>query len=132
MLMNMETRQRKARFMKYIIADRQPGARSALKVVLGQYPDMEFAGETGEAVHLPGLVAQVKPDLALVEWDMLTPQPDKRVAEIKSVTPVVIIAMNCAAERRAAALSAGVDHYVSKRDNPESLVKILDNLAEES
>lgn len=114
--------------MRFILADRQTSTRSALRLLLEQYPRMEFAGETGETGDLLHLTRQSRPELALVEWELLTPQPKTLIAELKAVCPLIVVAMNCATDKHDSALAAGADYYVSKRDNPELLMSFLEGI----
>ncbi|MGI2336001.1 MAG: hypothetical protein ACRKGH_05100 [Dehalogenimonas sp.] len=114
--------------MKFILADRQTSARSALRLLLEQYPRMEYAGETGEAGDLLNLTASSKPELALVEWELLAPRPQDRIAELKAICPLIVVVLNSSAARNTPALAVGADYYVSKRDNPELLISFLDGI----
>ncbi|AKG53383.1 hypothetical protein DGWBC_0707 [Dehalogenimonas sp. WBC-2] len=113
--------------MKFILADRQQSARSALRLLLEQYDGMEFVGGTDELAGLLNLVASSKPGLILVEWEMLGCWPKGQITALKNVCQTSIIVLDCCLDRRNEAIAAGADYYVSKSDNPEHIMAVLSN-----
>ena len=117
--------------MRFLIADRQPSARSALRLLLEQYPDMEYAGETGDFDGLLKLSQGTEPGLLLMEWEILGCWPKGKLSAIKATCPMTVVVLSCCLDR-AVALNAGADYYVSKGDKPEHLIGVLEDIRSHS
>ncbi len=113
--------------MRFIVADRQPSTRSALRLLVEQYPDMEFSGAAGDTDGLINLAKSTKPNLVLVEWELIGAWPKGNIAAIKEATPATIVVLSCCLDR-AVPLSAGADYYVSKVDKPEHLISVIQDI----
>jgi len=113
--------------MRFIIADRQTSTRSALRLLLEQYPEMLFTGEAGDFNGLVKLVEAKNADLALVEWELLGAWPKGSLADLKKLHPMKIIVLSCCLDR-SLPLNAGADYYVSKGDKPEHLIGVLHDI----
>lgn len=85
----------------------------------------------GEAAETEDLLAQVGTactDLVLLDWEL----PDRGgaaiLAGLRAARPgPVVIALSGRPEARRAALAAGADAFVSKRDPPERLLAAVDD-----
>jgi len=113
--------------MRFIVADRQPSTRSALKLLVEQYPDMEHAGSAGDIDGLLKLTESSEPDLILVEWELLGAWPKGSLAIIKKSGPPIVVVLSCCLDR-AVPLEAGADYYVSKVDKPERLIGVIQDI----
>lgn len=113
--------------MRFIVADRQPSTRSALKLLVEQYPDMEFAGASGDADGLLDLVKSAAPEMVLVEWELLGAWPKGTITSIKESSPAVIVVLSCCLDR-SVPLEAGADYYVSKVEKPERLIGVIQDI----
>jgi CheY-like chemotaxis protein len=114
-----------------MIADDQPQVRSALMLLLRQEPDVTVVGEADDAAQVLELATGQRPDLVLLDWEL----PGARaVADsagsgrrllpaLRACCPSLkVIALSGRPEARQAALTAGVDAFVSKGDPPERLL----------
>ena len=113
--------------MRFIVADRQPSTRSALKLLVEQYPDMESAGAAGDVNGLLSLARSAKPDLILVEWELLGAYPKGSLSTIKESSSATIVVLSCCLDR-SVPLEAGADYYVSKVDKPERLISVIQDI----
>jgi DNA-binding NarL/FixJ family response regulator len=114
--------------MRFVVADRQPSTRSALKLLVEQYPDMEYAGASGDTDGLLDLVKAEVPNMVLVEWELLGSWPKGSLAAIKESSPaVVIVVLSCCLDR-SIPLEAGADYYVSKVEKPERLIGVIQDI----
>ena len=114
--------------MRFVIADRQPSTRSALKLLVEQYPDMEYAGSAGDVDRLLKLVGSAKPDLILVEWELLGALPKDILTSIKKKSSSArIVTLSCCLDR-SVPLGAGANYYVSKVDKPERLIEVIQDI----
>jgi DNA-binding NarL/FixJ family response regulator len=113
--------------MRFVVADRQPSTRSALKLLIEQYPDMEYAGASGDVEGLLELVKSESPDMVLVEWELLGAWPKGSISSIRESSPAVIVVLSCCLDR-SVPLDAGADYYVSKVEKPERLIGIIQDI----
>ena len=117
----------KDRVMRFVVADRQPSTRSALKLLVEQYPDMECDGAAGDAEGLLKLVELAQPDLVLVEWEVLGIGPKGTLSAIKTASSATVVVLSCCLDR-AIPLEAGADYYISKVDKPEHLIRVIQDI----
>ena len=115
--------------MRILIADDQKRARQSLRALLAtslQGTEILEAVNGAEAVRL---AEEARP--RLVVMDILMPGVDGLAAtrEIKSRWPEIrILVLSLDADRRAEALAAGADLFVSKGESPERLLCALSSL----
>ncbi|KTB48457.1 response regulator transcription factor [Dehalogenimonas alkenigignens] len=110
--------------MHFVIADRQHSTRSALKLFLGQYPSLEFAGESGDLETTIKLSAQPGVGLVLIEWEILGPNQKDSIAKIKVTGNPAVLVLGCCLQR-SLPIDAGADFYISKTDKPDRLASII-------
>lgn len=121
--------------MRVLIADDQPEVRSALTLLLGQEAGLIVVGEAGDAAQALELATGQVPDLMLLDWEL----PGLRAAQnpagsgqrllpaLRARCPnLKVVALSGRPEARRAALTAGVDAFVSKGDPPERLLAAVD------
>lgn len=112
--------------MRVAIADDQPHARSAMRLLLAQEPGITIVGEAADVVEALALVAEQCPDLVLLDWE-LPGQGSARVLDrLRAARPgLAVIALSGLPDARQAALDAGADGFVSKSDPPEQLLAAI-------
>ncbi len=112
--------------MRILIADDEPRVRSALRLLLRQYPGVIVAGEADNVERALELVARHRPDLVLLDWDLPGRGGPAALEGLRAARHgLVVIALSGRLEARRAALDAGVDAFVSKGDPPERLLATL-------
>jgi DNA-binding NarL/FixJ family response regulator len=115
--------------MRVLLADDQAKVRSALGLLLGQKPGLDIVGGVEQAGDLVAQVNQKHPDLILLDWELPGSEPRELVETLRAMWPhLKMIALSGRPEARHAALSAGVDAFVSKGDPPERLMAALDRV----
>jgi DNA-binding NarL/FixJ family response regulator len=112
------------------IADSQPEERSALRLLLLDIK-MEVVGE---AVDWSTTLAQAplnRPEMLLVDWDLLPDAPTVALEELRKACPaaLVIVLISHLDARHQAALSAGADAFISKGETPERVAERLRTVA---
>jgi DNA-binding NarL/FixJ family response regulator len=113
--------------MRVLIADDQPQVCSALRLLLMQEPDIAIVGEAEDVEQTLEQVAEQRPDLVLLDWELPGQNGDSALIELRTVRPgLVVIALSGRPEARRAALAAGADAFVSKGDPPERLLAVVD------
>jgi DNA-binding NarL/FixJ family response regulator len=120
--------------VRIFLADDQTKVRSALRLLLEHEPGLHVVGEAAEVDNLLAQVEATQPDLMLLDWEL----PDSSVSNsspgsgsrlisaLRTYWPHLrVIALSGRLEARQAALTAGVDAFVSKGDPPEQLLTTL-------
>ncbi len=113
---------------RVMIADDQPQVRSALLLLLRQDPDMAVVGEAGDTQQALQLATEQRPDLILLDWELPGQINGTTLSRLRAARPgLKVIALSGRPEARRAALTAGVDAFVSKGDPPERLLAAVDH-----
>ena len=84
----------------------------------------------GEAADWPTTLAEApgcKPDVLMVDWELLPSAPTAALKELRKACPaaLVIILISHLDARQQAALSAGADACISKGETPERVAERL-------
>ncbi len=125
--------------MRILLVDDQSKIRSALRLLLEQEEGVTVVGEVAKAEDLPAQVEATHPDVALLDWELPglqaadppTDSAPRLLSELRARYPRLrVIALSGRPEARQAALTAGVDAFVSKGDPAESLLQTLRAITE--
>jgi two-component system response regulator DesR len=109
--------------MRVLIADDEAKVRSALRLLLEQESYLEVVGEVGSIEGLLPLVKAIRPQVLLLDWELLGVHGEELVPDLRALRPdLVLVALSGRPEARRTALEAGADAFVSKGDPPESLL----------
>jgi DNA-binding NarL/FixJ family response regulator len=111
--------------MRTVLAEGQPTVRDALRGLMTLGLGMQVVGEAGTLPTLQRQVREQRPDLAIVDWDLLA-ESASVLAGLRACSPglrVVVIGLR--PEMRPAALAAGADGFFSKVDAPDIVVGVL-------
>lgn len=109
--------------MRVLLADDQAQVRSALRLLLEQEPELTVVGEAGDSNQLLTVAQATSPELVLVDWSLPGMPAGDLLCTLPEACPNLrLIALSGRPEARRAALSAGVDAFVSKTDPPERLL----------
>lgn len=100
-----------------VVCDDAPQLRTLLRYAFEDEPDLTFAAEAGNGKDAIGVIADVQPDVVLLDLSM--PQMDglEAIPEIRRVSPgsAIIVFSGFTADGAAeAALAAGADRYLEK------------------
>ena len=108
------------------LADAKLVERSALRLLLLDM-DMKVVGEAADWSTTLARTPISRPDMLLVDWELLPEEPVAALEELRSVCPtaLVIILISHLDPRQQAALSAGADAFISKGEMPERVAEIL-------
>jgi DNA-binding NarL/FixJ family response regulator len=107
--------------IKILIADDHPVVRDGLSAVLETQADFEVVGEAGNGRETIALVAELQPDVVLLDLDM--PGLDgldalRLIMQHHPTTKVIIFTVFDSDERILAAVQAGARGYLLKGDAP--------------
>jgi DNA-binding NarL/FixJ family response regulator len=112
--------------MRILLADHQPTVRFALRVLLERQPGLAIVGEATDRSDLLDRVATTLPDVVLLGWELPGLTAADSLSLLRRMRPdLLVIALSGRSEARSAALSAGADAFVSKRDPPERLLAAI-------
>jgi DNA-binding NarL/FixJ family response regulator len=115
--------------MRVLLADDQDKVRSALRLVIDQEPDLEIIGEVTDPEQLLLKIEEWKPDLLLLDWDLIPAQRKSLFTTLKNHYPhLYVIAMSTCILSEYEAIAAGANAFVSKVEPVEKFILSLQNL----
>jgi DNA-binding NarL/FixJ family response regulator len=108
------------------LADAQPEERSALRLML-QDLKIDVVGEAFDWTTVKARAAQCRPEMVMVDFGLLPPEPGNALAELRAACPqaIIILLINQLDAHQEAALSAGADEFISKRESPQRVAETL-------
>jgi two-component system, OmpR family, KDP operon response regulator KdpE len=111
---------------RIFVADAYPDLRAALRL-LAQDLGMQVVGEAATWSAMLATAAQTRPDMLLVDWDLIPAAPGATLADLRATCPasVVIVLISGLDARRQAALAAGADDFLSKGETPDRVAARL-------
>ena len=116
--------------VRTVLADSQSAVRDALRVLVTQGLGMQVVDEAGTLQTLQRQVRAHRPDLAIVDWDLLS-RSTGELADLRACSPGLrIVVVGLRPEMRPAALAAGADGFVSKMDTPDVVAGVLQPCAQ--
>jgi len=115
------------RIVSVPIADRHAHARSAMRLLLAQEPDVVVVGEAADMDTAVSAIAARRPDVMLLDWELPRQSPgqngDSAVSDWRAASSeLFVIALSSLPEARQEALAAGADAFVSKGGPPKKLL----------
>jgi DNA-binding NarL/FixJ family response regulator len=114
---------------KILIADDRQLMRTALKTVFAMRPKWEVCGEATDGREVVTKVAELQPDLVLMDFKMPLADGIQAAREISASAPSIPIVMYTLYkddDLDAAAKQAGVRSVVSKQDGVLNLLQAID------
>ena len=117
--------------MRITLADNRRKVRFALRALLEQQAEVNVVGEAVDAQNLLAQVAEICPDVILLDWELPGMAADDLLSALRRKCPdILVVALSGRVSARGAALAAGVDAFVSKGEPPERLLSAIDCCAE--
>jgi DNA-binding NarL/FixJ family response regulator len=109
-----------------LLAAPQPDMRAALRLLLLDL-DMGVIGEAVDWTSALALASQTRPDMLLVDWELIPPASGNTLSQLRAVCPaaVVIVLISHLDARQQAALSVGADLFISKGETPVRVAERL-------
>jgi DNA-binding NarL/FixJ family response regulator len=112
--------------MRVLVADGEPGVRSALRLVLTHDLGMQVVGEVTDRAELWTQVQRTTPDLLVLNWEWIGAEDAALPARLRASLPDLrIVALSSHPEVRPRALAAGADAHISKTDLPSQVRETL-------
>lgn len=114
-----------------VVVDDNVRYRASLAAYLAQWPEIRVVAEANDGVQALDLVAQLQPDLLLV--DVVMPgmsgiELTRKVKAMASSIRVLVLTFNALAAYRTAALEAGADDFLGKDQVTTALVPAIQRL----
>lgn len=115
--------------MRVMIADDQPEVCLAIKILLEHESKFRIVGEVDRLGILLEKIKDFQPDLILLDWELSNSGVPDIIKDIRSQYPKLkIIALSGRPEAARAALSTGVDAFVSKGENSDKLLDAISRI----
>jgi DNA-binding NarL/FixJ family response regulator len=112
--------------IRVLIADDRPRTRRALQALLAAHAGFEVVGDASNGEEAIARVADLQPDVVLLDVRMPGLGGIAATAHIKSRWPAIrVVVHSMAIEHRDEALAAGADAFVPKSVLPDELVRAL-------
>jgi DNA-binding NarL/FixJ family response regulator len=109
-----------------LIADDDPHARSAVRLLLDDEPGMSIVAECASADGLGERVVSSGSDVVLVDWDLPGLRTGVELRRLWTGAPRCrIVALSGRPEQREEALRSGAVSFVCKGDPPDTLLRVL-------
>jgi DNA-binding NarL/FixJ family response regulator len=119
--------------IKLLIVDDLEHVRQGLRTILELAGDLKVVGEASNGLEAIQRVEQLRPDAVLM--DLVMPQMDglEAAQRIKAQYPdvgVVLISIHDDEERRAQAKTVGVDAFLAKGTDTDTLIQTIQEVRE--
>lgn len=115
--------------MRVLLADDQIDIRSGLRILLEQEQGVCIVGEVENIGELLMQTQNLQPDMVLLDWELCNLRIAGIVPMLRFLCPKVnIVALSVRHESLSESLSAGVDSFVSKCDQPEKLLEAINEI----
>jgi two-component system nitrate/nitrite response regulator NarL len=122
----VSTRDRETKRVRVLVADDHPKVRWALRTFMQEEPELTVVGEASDADMLLSQALLLRPDVILLEWELVGMPASKLLLALRALDLVVqVIVLSWQPDSRQAALVAGADDFVSKANGPEPLLVAL-------
>lgn len=111
--------------IRIVLVDDHAVVRSGYRRLLDAEPDFAVVGEAANAPEANALVAQARPDVAVVDLSLKGSSGLEAIAGMRARRPdlrVLVLSMHDSAGHVAQALKAGAHGYLTKRSEPEELI----------
>jgi DNA-binding NarL/FixJ family response regulator len=118
--------------MQVVLADNHKDVRSALRLLLGEKPDILIAGEASSAGQLLDQIKAGQADLVILEWELPDSQPRNLLRRLFTIKPdLMVIVLSSRPQFRQSALDWGAREFVCKSEPPEYLLAALERCQKE-
>jgi two-component system, NarL family, response regulator LiaR len=114
--------------IRVLLADDHPTTRAGVRTILQAAPDIQIVGETDNGNDVRQLVAELRPDILLLDLIMPDLRPAKLVRWVRENYPETITLILTAYDRDAylaAMLEAGAAGFITKDERAEQLLAAI-------
>jgi DNA-binding NarL/FixJ family response regulator len=112
--------------MRILVASEESSTRAAIGMLIEAQHDFELVGGVADITDLLYSVKSQRPNLVVLDWDVLGKRIDTLQALLELFDePPLIIALSVHEDARSAALDAGVAGFAYKGAPPSQLLKTI-------
>ena len=118
---------------RIVIVDDHPAVREALVSRIGRQPDLEVCGEAADMGEALRLVAELQPDLVVIDISLKTGSGIdliKRIKDRNESVPMLVWSMHSEALYAERALRAGALGYINKDQATDKIVEAIRRVLE--
>ena len=117
------------RKMRIVVASEDRYAGAAIGMLIGAESDLELAGDVSEIGELLVNIKAQRPDLVVLDWEMLGQRIDTLLDLLELFDePPMIVALSVHEDLRDAALASGIVGFAFKGDPPTRLLETIRGL----
>lgn len=117
---------------RILLADDNPGLRSALRLLLETRLELELIVEARDMEHVLAQVEDARPDCVILDWELPGRPTRARVAVLRALVPrLKVIALSARPESRQEALSEGVEAFIAKNEAPMTILGKIQKIYQE-
>ena len=121
------------RKLRIFIAEPDRDLRLGLQMLLDPEPGMRVIGIAVRPAGLMQQVKAVKPDIVLLDWQIVLAMTDGTISKLKSVdSRPQIIVLHVRSETYKDAEAAGADYFFCKDSPPDQLLAYIRNVKQET
>lgn len=115
---------------RILICDDHPVFRGGLAAALADEPDLDIVGQVGSLAELRAELADVAPDLVLLDIDLPDGRGTDAVTEVAAVATVVMISAHDEPDLIRQSMQDGAIGYIRKDSDPVDLLRLVHRAAE--
>ena len=117
------------RKMRIVVASEDRSAGAAIGMLIGAQSDLELAGDVSEIGELLVNIKAQRPDLVVLDWEMLGQRIDTLLDLLELFDePPMIVALSVHEDLRDAAMASGIVGFAFKGDPPTRLLETIRGL----
>src|SRR5512134_3974569 len=117
---------------RVLLADDNPGLRSALRLLLETRLELELIVEARDMEHVLAQVEDSRPDCIILDWELPGRPTRERVTVLRAMVPCLkVIALSAQPEAKTETNLEKVDAFLCKTDPPEQILNIIRKMCEE-
>ncbi len=111
-----------------LLADNHPTTRAGIRTILNETPDIQVIGEAEDEWQLRKMIAELRPNILLLDLVILGPAPAHIENWIRTSFPETITLVLTASDRDAdlaTMMDAGIKGFLSKTETGETLISAI-------
>jgi DNA-binding NarL/FixJ family response regulator len=112
---------------RVVVADDEATMRELMRTVLSLEPDFEVVGQAGDGLEAVALVAELRPDLVVIDVSMPVMDGLQAIEQIRQLAPATRVAVLSGEPRQ---LSTGADADIEKGTATDVVVAMLRELCQ--